>query len=257
MHKILTLIVTAGLSLFQPIVFQLTSHANAYSENCAAIAVTDQLAIERENRDVEGWSLAIDKRLLDEHAKEAERAIELLKIQLAEIKRVVPESAVREMQKVKLYFSPAYPRFGAHAEYHPDVQWLRDNGRDPVMAKSVEFTNVLVFDEDTRRMPNFAMHELAHAFHDRVLGFDEAQIIAAYESAKSSGRYDDVERRDAAGRVFRDKAYAMVDHKEYFAETSEAFFAKNDFFPFDKKELEETDPAMYELLGKMWGVKGN
>ena len=257
MDRIFTTLVTVGLSLFQPIDFQLTSHAKTDPENCTGTAVTVQLAIERENHEVEGWGLAIDKRLLVDHAKETERAIELLKVQLAEIKRVVPESAVREMQKVKLYFSPAYPRFGAHAEYHPDVQWLRDNGRDPVMAKSVEFTNVLVFDEDTRRMPNFALHELAHAYHDRVLDFDESQIIAAYESAKSSGKYDDVERRDAAGRVFRDKAYAMVDHKEYFAETSEAFFAKNDFFPFDKKELKESDSAMYELLGKMWGVKGN
>jgi hypothetical protein len=122
------------------------------------------------------------------------------------------------------------------------------------MAKSVEFTNVLVFEEDTRRMPNFALHELAHAYQNRVLGFDESHIIAAYESAKSSGKYDNVERRDAEGRVFRDKAYAMVDHKEHFAETSEVFFAKNDFFPFDKNELKETDPAMFELLGKLWGL---
>ncbi len=256
-NKLFALMNALALILFQLIGFQFTSDASAFFGNCALNEETVQPAIERENREVEGWSLAIDKRLLVEHAKETELAIELLKVQLAEIKRVVPESAVREMQKVKLYFSPAYPRFGAHAEYHPDVQWLRDNGRDPVMAKSVEFTNVLVFEEDTRRMPNFALHELAHAYHDRVLGFDESQIIAAYESAKASGKYDDVERRDAAGRVFRDKAYAMVDHKEYFAETSEAFFAKNDFFPFDKKELEETDSAMYELLGKMWGVKGN
>jgi hypothetical protein len=46
----------------------------------------------------------------------------------------------------------------------------------------------------------------------------------------------------------------MVNPKEYFAETSEAFFSRNDFFPFDKAELAKADPRMTELLAKLWGV---
>jgi hypothetical protein len=255
--KISSHLLLAALLFQTPVIgpcFATGTEATEFSPQTPTATSEDakQPAVQREMRDVEGWNLAIDRRLLEAHLKETEQAVELLKIQLVEIKRVVPETAVIELQKVPLYFSPAYPRFGAHAEYHPNVQWLRDNGRDPAMEKSVEFTNILIFEEETRRMPNFALHELAHAYHDRVLGFEEPQVIAAYEAAKRSGKYDHVERRDAAGRVSRDKAYAMVDHKEYFAETSEAFFSKNDFFPFDRKELEETDPAMFEVLGKLW-----
>jgi hypothetical protein len=103
--------------------------------------------LERESRDVVGWTLHIDRRLLDEHKEATDQAVKLLTTQLEEIVRVVPAKAVNELRKVPLYFSPEYPKSGARAEYHPGAEWLRDNGRDPVMVKSVEFTNILIFEE--------------------------------------------------------------------------------------------------------------
>jgi hypothetical protein len=34
------------------------------------------------------------------------------------------------------------------------------------------------------------LHELAHAYHDQVLGFEEPRIRAAYERYKASGHGD-------------------------------------------------------------------
>jgi hypothetical protein len=116
----------------------------------------------------------------------------------------------------------------------------------------VEFTNIAIFEAETRRMPNFALHELAHAYHDRVLGFDEPRIPAAFTKAKESGRYAKVERRDAGGRSSHGPAYAMTDHKEYFAEGTEAFFSRNDFFPFTREELKRHDPELHALLTEIW-----
>jgi hypothetical protein len=154
----------------------------------------------------------------------------LLTAQLEGIVRTVPKAAVVELQKVPLWVSPEYPGTPPRAEYHPNAGWLRSHGRDPAMARGVEFTNVRIFEAETKRMPVFALHELAHAYHDRVLGFDEPRIKAAYERARAGGTYDKVGRRDARGRVTTERAYAMTDHKEYFAETTEAFFGTNDFF---------------------------
>ena len=55
---------------------------------------------------------------------------------------------------------------------------LRDNGRDPMTVKGVEFTDVGAFEKEMNRMPNFTLHELAHAYHTCVLarGFDNAEI---------------------------------------------------------------------------------
>jgi hypothetical protein len=114
---------------------------------------------------------------------------------------------------------------------------------------------VRIFEAETRRMPNFALHELAHAFHDRVLGFENAQIEAAYQKAKAAGLYDRVQRQDSEGRKRLDRAYALTNAKEYFAECTEALFAKNDFFPFTKDELQKHDPEMFDLLTHLWGKK--
>jgi len=206
----------------------------------------------RETRDIAGWSVHIRKALLASDTSETARALELLKVQLDEINRVVPPAAVMELKKVPLWISPAYPATPPRAEYHPDAGWLRGHGRDPAMARGVEFTNVKIFEAECRRMPVFALHELAHAYHHRVLGYDHAGIQAAYEKAKAGGKYDHVERQDSEGRRRFDRAYAMTNSQEYFAECTEAFFGRNDFFPFTKGELEMHDPEMFALLEKLW-----
>ena len=130
-----------------------------------------------------------------------------------------------------LWFSPEYPGSQPKAEYHPGKQWLRDNGRNESMTKGVEFTNVPIFEPEMKRMPNFTLHELAHAYHDQTLpnGFDNADIKAVFERAKQSGAYDHVERHNGEGRpITHERAYAMTNPMEYFAETTEAFFS---FFP--------------------------
>jgi len=209
-------------------------------------------------RTISGWTVNVRRELLDsDPAKtETEKAMKLLEVQLDEIVRVVPANAVAELKKVPLWISPEYPATPPRAEYHPGAGWLRDNHRDPSMEKGVEFTNVRIFEAETRRMPNFALHELAHAFHDRVLpkGFGNPELKAAYDIAKKSGKYDRVERQDSEGRRRMDVAYAMTNPQEYFAENTEAYFTRNDFFPFDRKELEGHDPATLTLIGSLWGV---
>lgn len=205
-------------------------------------------------RQISGWTVHVNPRLLSGQAEQTARALELLKQQLDEINRVVPAPALAELKKVPLYFSPQYPGVGAKAEYHPGAGWLKDNGRDPAMAKAVEFTNIAIFEKEVRRMPNFALHELAHAYHDRVLGYSEPRIAAAHAKAKASGSYDKVERRDAEGKTHIDKAYAMTNPQEYFAESTEAYFSRNDFFPYNREELKKHDPDFYALLETIWNA---
>ncbi len=210
----------------------------------------------REVREIEGWNLHISRELLEKQGEATAKALELTQAQLQEIVRVVPKAAVEELRKVPLYFSPEYPGTGASAEYHPGAGWLAENGRDPAMAKAVEFANVRVFEEDTKRMPNFVLHELSHGYHDRVLpgGYDNPEIKAIYAKAKAAGTYDRVERRDADGTARMDQAYAITHPAEYFAEATEAYFSRNDFFPYTRDQLKQHDPALFELLGKLWGV---
>ena len=206
---------------------------------------------------VEGWTVLVDARLLSEERTATTKALELLRAQLQEIVRVAPASAVAKLREVTLWFSPEYPGVKPKAEYHPGAGWLREHGRNPAMVKGIEFTDLRNFEAEMRRMPNFTLHELAHAYHDRVLdgGFSNAEIKAAYERAKAARSYDKVERWFGNGRSNTlERAYAMTNPMEYFAETTEAFFSRNDFFPFNRAELKRHDPEMEQLLVRLWGV---
>jgi len=214
----------------------------------------DSASPTHEIRQISGWNVHISSSLLTNNAEATDAALKLLSAQLDNIVNVVPPAAVGELRKVPLWFSPEYPGIRPKAEYHASANWLRENGRDPVMAKSVEFTNIRIFETENRRMPMLALHELAHSYHDRVLGNNHPEIKAAYEAAKASGKYEQVEQRSADGRTRKTRAYAMNNPQEYFAESTEAFFGRNDFFPFTREELKETDRQMCALLEKLWST---
>ena len=224
----------------------------------AAAPITLMPVSEHQTTKIEGWTVNVSEELLANDQAATERALELLKRQLQEIVRVVPEVAVTELRKVPLWFSPEYPGVQPRAEYHPGAGWLKDNKRDPAMARGVEFTDVRNFERETRRMPNFTLHELAHAYHDRVLedGFGNVRIRESFENAKKQGLYDKVEQRFGDGRSAQVKAYAMSNPMEYFAECTEAFFSTNDFFPFNREQLEKHDPEAVALLNDLWQCDG-
>lgn len=210
-----------------------------------------------ETKTVRGWTVHVNRELLATDVKQTAKALELLDAQLVDITKVVPKGAVAKLQQVPIYFNPQYAKAGAGAEYHPGADWLRKNGRDPAMARAVEVSNVATYQAEVNRMPWFMLHELAHAYHDRELpkGFGNPDVAKAYARAKESGKYDKVERHFGNGRPNTvEKAYAMTTAMEYFAEATEAYFGRNDFFPFTRDELKKHDPDMEVLLGKLWGV---
>lgn len=207
-----------------------------------------------EIRYLQGWTVHVNRDLMATFPKETTKALELLGIQLTQINKVVPPKALVVLHGVPLWLNPKYAAVDvAKAEYHPSAGWLKEHGRDPRMAKAVEFTNVLIFEKEVSRMPLFVLHELAHAYHDSVLDFKNEELIKAFENARSSGVYDSVDRWSGTA-MSKAKAYALSNVREYFAENSEAFFGRNDFQPFDRQELKAMDPKMHELLAKLWGA---
>lgn len=200
------------------------------------------------DQEIPGWTVRMHRQLLEKEPERSATALRLLRQQLDAIEKLVPAESVKLLRHVPMWLSPTYPGIGPTAEYHPDAGWLRNNGRPAAMAKAIEFTNVLIFEAEVKRMPAFVLHELAHAFHDRVLGFDHPEIVKCFEQARDSKKYDAVERYD--GKI--ERSYAMANHKEYFAELTESFFARNDFFPFTREQLKNFDPNMDQLLAKVW-----
>jgi hypothetical protein len=106
----------------------------------------------------------------------------------------------------------------------------------------------LVTKRNTNEQPWVILHELAHAYHDLFLGFDEPRIKDAYENYKKSGKGDMTLLYNGK----RVKHYALTNQMEFFAEMTEAYFGSNDFFPFNRAELKESEPQIYEVLKNTW-----
>ena len=211
-------------------------------------------AVERyAEQQIEGWRVLVHRDLFAENRTELrERTLKLLGNHLFRITTIVPEAAVIQLRKIPIWVEVAHPKHPCMC-YHPDPAWLQDNGMNPAKAGGVELANCENFLNWTRDQPWMVLHEMAHGYHHQYLpkGFDNPEVLAVYQSAKQAGLYDSILR--ISGK--KEKAYALNNQQEYFAEQTEAFFGTNDFFPFVKAELREHDPQMHELLGKLWKIK--
>ncbi len=202
------------------------------------------------SQDVEGWTLLVSDQLRGDEPEATGRAIELLAGQCRRVidALVAAPEALEKVRRVPLWFSSVYEGGGMTAEYHPGAKWLADNGRNPLLVESVEFTNIPIFDKEVVRMPMLLLHELAHAYHHQFVGHDHAGLRAAFRNAVLTKSYENVARHNGKPQ----KAYAMTNVQEYFAETSEAYFGQNDFYPFDREDLLKHDPEVFRQLAELW-----
>jgi hypothetical protein len=201
-----------------------------------------------ETRTVEGWSVRVNRRLLDgEHEELGRQALRLLETNLYEINRIVPEAACEVLHEVPIWLG-LDDGHAPCAEYHPSRDWLVKNGYNPDKARCVEIGNARRFLDWSKVQPWMVFHELAHAYHDRVFGYDDPTIRAAYRSAMDAKRYDSVLYAGGETKT----AYATTNPPEFFAEVSESFFGTNDFYPFVRAELKAHDPETFALLERLW-----
>lgn len=206
---------------------------------------------------MEGWTIHVDPALLEgEHAEAGGEALEMLANHLQRIAVLVPDEALAKLRTLEIWIEHDHPELNVEpGPYHPGAAWLVERGHDPRLAKKVHITRAasLLERHHMVKHPMVVLHELAHSYHDQVLGFDDPRIEAAYRRAMAAGLYNEV--LTYTGEKAR--AYAATNKMEYFAEGTEAYFYKNDFYPFTRAELQEHDPVLHDLLVEIWGPLGN
>ncbi|WP_422924153.1 hypothetical protein [Singulisphaera sp. PoT] len=201
-------------------------------------------------KSVEGWVVYVNKDLLGGRKELGDRALRLLENKLFEIRRSVPPAALASLVKVPIWLG-VDDGHAPCAEYHPNREWLIENGYNPDKAKGVEIGNAENFVQWSHDQPSMILHELSHAYHDQVLGFHHRGVQDAFHKAVASKGYESVLRCN--GRM--DRAYALSNEQEYFAEASEAYFGTNDFYPFVRAELKKHDPVGFETLHEVWDIR--
>jgi hypothetical protein len=204
------------------------------------------LAYRYRTEKVEGWTVLFQKELDDKPALQSEVA-RLLAVKLWEVSSRLPKDVVARLREVPIRMH--LDREGcAGGVYHPSAGWLKEHGFPEDWARGVEFGNARNFLGWTRSQPSMVLHELTHAWHHQVLGYDHGGIKEAYERVKASKALEQALYVTGGKK----RAYALNNEMEFFAEMSEAWWGTNDYYPFVKVEVMQSFPEMPELLESAW-----
>lgn len=206
--------------------------------------------VAHETIQVEGWTVYVDQRLRSEpDAKLGKQALGLLEAHLRIVAITVAPRIVERLRKVPFQLDRTHGAL-VSPQYHPSAGWLTEHGYDKALAKRVHIPDASYFVQPRfqHEQPSAALHELAHAYHDQVLKFDNSEIEAAWKAAKKSGRFNSVLHVNGSMR----EHYAQTNPQEFFAEMTESFLGHNDFYPFNEGELKKAEPEIHALMKKVW-----
>jgi hypothetical protein len=206
-----------------------------------------------EIRNVEGWTVYINRDVPRQHPEQTGRTLEHLRWELYQIKLAAPARAVVNMQENNAIWIEYQEK--VDLSYHPDRGWLIERGytipRDPQSFMSL---SVKTHVGDSYRHPFVVFHELAHGYDYHFIGkgsdYGNPESQANYERMMKEGTYEKVKIWD--GRT--GSHYGRSNRMEYWAESTEAYFAVNDIYPFVRAELREHDPQMVRFIERYWGV---
>jgi hypothetical protein len=212
---------------------------------------------------IRGFQVLVDKDILDDRGR-TKILLKQLDTALLKVSQLISPTQFTELKKTKIWVSIVRHRRvkeSAHEAAGQNTQAiavyrgssakeLKSHGHNPDKAKSVEVFNALLFSRAPSDLQlTIVLHELAHAYHDKVLGSRNPDIREAYKKAMARGHYNVADPRSPQGG----KAYAATNDHEYFAELSVAYLTKNDGFPQDRYVLAKVDPIGYSLMQKVWG----
>ncbi len=209
-----------------------------------------------EIRNVEGWTVYVNRDVPKQHRELWAKTLEHLRWELYQSKLAAPASAIRNIQENNAIWIEYKERVGL--SYHPSRNWLLGRGytipRDPQSFMSLSVKTHL---GDSYRHPFVVFHELSHGYDFHFIGkgrrYGNDECEANYQRMMKEGKYEKV--KIWHGRI--GSHYGRTNRMEYWAESSEAYFAVNDIYPFVRAELREHDPQMARFIERYWGVDPN
>ena len=199
-----------------------------------------------ERLEIHGWPVLVNPDL-DSNPHLKSEVLGLIQDHLYRITRKMPQPALDRIREIEIWVELEMPKTACMC-YHVSRDWLIPNGYNPDKEGAVEVGNAQAFLEWTQGQPWMVLHELAHGFHDKVYGYEDPAIKAAWQNKIDQGDYDEVLHISGKPR----RHYALTNQMEYFAETTESYFGCNDFYPFVKGELMQADPKGVQLMESTW-----
>ncbi len=184
--------------------------------------------------EVEGFKVYIEDDYRNQLPDEADEAVWYLALELSEIRRLITKDGIlTELEKVNIFLERSYG-IGKNM-YYKSLIWP---GEHYLRYQSIIINNPYSFIKSSKGNWSLILHEMAHAFHNRVLGFNNSQIRQAFANAMEKNLYENF--------------YAATDYKEYFAELTNAIFNNGQYRPRNRNELQAYDSLGFVTLHEIW-----
>ena len=199
----------------------------------------------------------MEKELVDGDAKLAERAQKRLGEKLGLMVKALPAVALPDLRKVRIFlmYGEKASRGGRKSglEYFQRTAPKHHAWLDPRMGSSVVIFSAMNYVSLSDLWALKALvHEFGHAHHLEHWPEKRADILDTWRHAMDAGLYQVVREEDKKAHV---PNYAARNQLEYFAELTAMYFARGNYFPYDRAGLREYDPDGYWMVRKVWGVE--
>jgi hypothetical protein len=196
-------------------------------------------------RPIQGWTVYIHPGALANN-KDVGPALELLDGKLKGIAGSLPNSQVAKLQAFAFWIDETCD-INAPITTHYSKDWLHVHGHNPDMAMGIEICQPDRFRWQAEDDSMLVLRTLAWAYHAKYLRSDNG-LLDAYDTAMASGNYESVRNLDGK----RVRAFATVSPSDYFAELTNAYWGRNNLYPFTRNDLREFDPKGYALMERVW-----
>jgi uncharacterized protein (TIGR03066 family) len=126
--------------------------------------------------------------------------------------------------------------------YSPEA--MLQAGMNPLKSNSIIILRLDMLTEEHQPGLDYGrcviLHEMAHAVHHQILGFNNSDVKAAYAQAMDQ-------------KLYGPDRYIATNDREFFAETTCAYFGQLHHYPRTRDELRKHDPFSCKLMETVWG----
>ena len=200
-----------------------------------------------------GFTVIVSQDVLNiESTMFKKKPLDCIEQELKNVAGLVNEKSANALRKVPIWAEWSERRAmtngragQTYAVYYGGNQLsMLGQGMQPLKAKCVTLllTKELTRSYQDKDRPEelVMLHELAHAVHDQLLGFDNPAVKTAYSQAM--------------GRKLYDKSlYIATNEHEFFAEATCAYLDRLGYFPKNRADLKTHDPQTTKMLDAVWG----
>jgi hypothetical protein len=198
---------------------------------------------------IEGFNVLVNREVLDNNDDAAfeRKPLDVLDLELKIISSIMKRSALDVLRKLIIWVEWDESEAGKNwvAVYYGGHQLsMLRRGKHPLKANNITVLRMKLLTAEHQPKDDAGrcvlLHEIAHAVHHQLIGYDNEPIKTAYAQALDRKLVDNAD-------------YAATNDKEFFAEMTCAYLDRLHYYPHTRADLEKHDPVTFRLMKSIWG----